>query len=457
MRRDHCKPFCQQAGAGENCAHSSDLNCRQPTWIVMAGLVQAVHTLSSHGILNVDARNGRGDDDPGRLPGNSGRNYARNFHRRPPADRTVCSDRGASGSPLIVGSCAHGGGSSCRCHGFRRPRHRAARRHQRSHARPSRTTWVRRCATYPPTTQADRGSRLCGAQSRSRPRTFSNTIFMMVAVSIYMEAPADEFLILDIMHRPAAAAEQELSGRQERRRRGHGGGAIRGIKYLPNIRPAPARATRAMTLLDDFLEEVEAFGGEHQQSPTRDHRAHLHPLHPQLAQLLSGAKLGFLRSEGYTYAPVNRKTPPGRLAGVEVMIGRTGEYHPPVAALPMRFLLGDGASGDGASDVDQIVCDDTEADPAFHAVIAFVAAAGKGRLPALYNTDASLAAGAPFLTVSEPALFCSRLRSALLVERLGMQTRLTPLALQRPRPACAAFTLRLRSRSLAPALARRSW
>ena len=28
-----------------------------------------------------------------------------------------------------------------------------------------------------------------------------NTIFMMVAVSIYMEAPADEFLILDIMHR----------------------------------------------------------------------------------------------------------------------------------------------------------------------------------------------------------------------------------------------------------------
>ena len=66
-------------------------------------------------------------------------------------------------------------------------------------------------------------------------------------------------------------------------------------------------------------------------------------------------------------------------------------------------MLGDGAIGDGASDVDQIVCDDTEADPAFHAVIAFVAAAGE-TVPALYDADASLAPGAPFLTVSEPAL-----------------------------------------------------
>jgi len=62
-----------------------------------------------------------------------------------------------------------------------------------------------------------------------------------------------------------------------------------------------------------------------------------------------------------------------------------------------------------------------------HAILTFVPAAVETVSP-LGHADAPFASGTPFLAVAEPALLCSRLRSALLVERLGTQTRLTPFA-----------------------------
>jgi hypothetical protein len=86
-----------------------------------------------------------------------------------------------------------------------------------------------------------------------------------------------------------------------------------------------------------------------------------------------------------------------------------------------------GLLGHDAADVDEIIGDHAEADPALHSGIASVAAAIE-TVPPLDHADATLTSGAPFLAAAEPALLCSRLRSGLLVERLGMQTRLTPLA-----------------------------
>ena len=81
----------------------------------------------------------------------------------------------------------------------------------------------------------------------------------------------------------------------------------------------------------------------------------------------------------------------------------------------------------GATDVDEVVGDDAEADPAVHSDIALVTAAAEAMSP-FCDADASLATGAPLLPLRNQRFFCSRLRSRLLVERLGMQTRLTPFA-----------------------------
>src|SRR6516164_9273481 len=91
------------------------------------------------------------------------------------------------------------------------------------------------------------------------------------------------------------------------------------------------------------------------------------------------------------------------------------------AFLVWRFLV------DGAADVDEIIGDHAEPDPTLHPIFAFVATTIEP-VSSLRHADAALASGTPFLTVAEPALLCSRRRSALLVERLGMHTRLTPLA-----------------------------
>ena len=62
-----------------------------------------------------------------------------------------------------------------------------------------------------------------------------------------------------------------------------------------------------------------------------------------------------------------------------------------------------------------------------HADIALVVAAAEA-MSAFCDADASLTTGAPFLAVVEPALFLLAFAFGALVERLGMQTRLTPLA-----------------------------
>src|SRR5207245_711716 len=58
---------------------------------------------------------------------------------------------------------------------------------------------------------------------------------------------------------------------------------------------------------------------------------------------------------------------------------------------------------DGATDVDKIVGDDAKTDPSVHSDEALVAATDEA-VPSLDHADASLASGAPFLAVAEPAL-----------------------------------------------------
>src|SRR5215470_1510140 len=57
-----------------------------------------------------------------------------------------------------------------------------------------------------------------------------------------------------------------------------------------------------------------------------------------------------------------------------------------------------------ATDVDEIVGDDAEADPAIHSNRSLVAAAAKAVSP-FDDADAPLASSAPLLAVTEPALF----------------------------------------------------
>src|SRR3989442_10935045 len=83
---------------------------------------------------------------------------------------------------------------------------------------------------------------------------------------------------------------------------------------------------------------------------------------------------------------------------------------------PRRGGLRSG--GEHAADVDQVVGDDTEADPAFHAVGPFVATAIEA-VPPLDDTDAPLTPGPPLLTVAEPALFLF----ALALRALGGSVR----------------------------------
>ena len=58
---------------------------------------------------------------------------------------------------------------------------------------------------------------------------------------------------------------------------------------------------------------------------------------------------------------------------------------------------------ESAADVDHVVGDDAEADPALHSGKAFVAATSEP-VPSLDDADASLAPGSPFLALSEPPL-----------------------------------------------------
>jgi hypothetical protein len=62
-----------------------------------------------------------------------------------------------------------------------------------------------------------------------------------------------------------------------------------------------------------------------------------------------------------------------------------------------------GCDGECVADVDQVVGDDTEADPALDAGQAFVAAAVQA-VASLQKADAAFTAGAPLLGVAEPTL-----------------------------------------------------
>ena len=93
----------------------------------------------------------------------------------------------------------------------------------------------------------------------------------------------------------------------------------------------------------------------------------------------------------------------------------------------MGLGLSAGLLGHDAADVDEIISDDAEADPALHSGIAPVAAA----IETVSPLDTLMRPSHPvrhFWPLRNQRFFCSRLRSGLLVERLGMQTRLTPLA-----------------------------
>lgn len=79
------------------------------------------------------------------------------------------------------------------------------------------------------------------------------------------------------------------------------------------------------------------------------------------------------------------------------------------------------------ADVEEIVGDHTEVDPTLHSGIAFVLAAVEP-VPPLGHADGPSHPVRHFWPLRNQRFFCSRLRSGLLVARLGMQTRLTPIA-----------------------------
>ena len=91
-------------------------------------------------------------------------------------------------------------------------------------------------------------------------------------------------------------------------------------------------------------------------------------------------------------------------------------------------------------DVDQIVRDHAEADPAFHSFHAAVAAAAQS-MPPLEYADAAFAAGSPTLRLLEPAALLQFLALRTVVLRFGTATHLTPLLLN-----CPFLRLRIEAR-----------
>jgi hypothetical protein len=83
---------------------------------------------------------------------------------------------------------------------------------------------------------------------------------------------------------------------------------------------------------------------------------------------------------------------------------------------------------DRATDVDNVVGDDTEPHPPVHSDEALVAAAPEAVAPLTMLMCPSDPVR-HFWPSRNQRFLCSHLRSGLLVERLGMQTRLTPFAL----------------------------
>src|SRR5437868_6980018 len=80
-----------------------------------------------------------------------------------------------------------------------------------------------------------------------------------------------------------------------------------------------------------------------------------------------------------------------------------------------------------AADVEEIVGDHAEPDPALHSGFSLVAAAVEPVPPSTLMRPSHPVRH--FWPLRNQRFFCSRLRSRLLVERLGIETRLTPIAL----------------------------
>src|SRR5262249_19529247 len=82
-----------------------------------------------------------------------------------------------------------------------------------------------------------------------------------------------------------------------------------------------------------------------------------------------------------------------------------------------RRLCG-GLGSDRAADVDEVVRDDPESDPALHAVVATITATLEP-MPTLADADASLASGTPSLPVAEPTLLLLMLAAGTLGSVVG--------------------------------------
>ena len=82
--------------------------------------------------------------------------------------------------------------------------------------------------------------------------------------------------------------------------------------------------------------------------------------------------------------------------------------------------------GQVGTDVNDVVGDHPESDPAPDAVRPFIERSPQP-VPAFENADAAFAAGTPFLKLFEPTLLLALLAAGLLVSWLGIDTRLTPI------------------------------
>ena len=80
--------------------------------------------------------------------------------------------------------------------------------------------------------------------------------------------------------------------------------------------------------------------------------------------------------------------------------------------------LGGWLGSEEAADVDEVVSDDLESDPALHAVVATIAATLQP-MPTLADADASLASGTPSLPVAEPTLLLLTLAAGALGAVVG--------------------------------------
>src|SRR5579883_1289292 len=111
-----------------------------------------------------------------------------------------------------------------------------------------------------------------------------------------------------------------------------------------------------------------------------------------------------------------RIVPPGRGTGV-CRIYTT--EHPGLGRAGQDSGVGQvGRGGERMADVDQVVGDDAQADPALDAGHAFVAAAVQ-TMAALEQTDATFTPGAPSLGVAEPAFLLEPLSLSALGGAIG--------------------------------------